>query len=33
VTLLWMEKLADEMLGLPKEDLDEVVARVLKEGS
>jgi hypothetical protein len=26
------EKLANEMLGLPKEDLDEVVERVLKEG-
>lgn len=27
------EKLANEMLGLPKEELDDVVARVLNEGS
>jgi hypothetical protein len=27
------EKLANEMLGLPRENLDEVVTRVLRDGS
>lgn len=27
------EKLANDMLGLPEEELDDVVARVLNEGS
>jgi hypothetical protein len=33
MTLPRMRKLANDMLGLPEEELDDVVARMLNEGS